>query len=68
MFSIFSKLGGETLSLDIIASAEGKRPSSAVLKKWRHLRRIPAIRAVALLDECERRGIAASYTEDCLAE
>jgi hypothetical protein len=67
MFRIFNKLGGDNSSLDIIASVEGKRPSADVVGKWRKLRRIPAIRAVALLDECARRGIPASYKEDCVA-
>jgi hypothetical protein len=67
MFSIFKKLGGENLSLDIIAAARGKRPSADLLNKWRRERRIPPIRAVVLLDECGRRGIAASYGEDCVS-
>jgi hypothetical protein len=62
MFRIFDKLGGEKPSLDIIG-----RPSADVVGKWRKLRRIPAIRAVVLLDECARRGIPANYAEDCVA-
>jgi hypothetical protein len=67
MFRIFDKLGGEKKSLDIIEKAEGKRPSGYVHELWRKQRRIPAIRAVLLLDECKRRGIAATYAEDCVA-
>jgi hypothetical protein len=61
MFKIFDKLGGEKKSLDIIEKAEGKRPSGYARELWRKQRRIPAIRAVLLLDECTRRGIAATY-------
>ncbi len=67
MFRIFDKLGGEKSSLDIIAAIDGKRPSADLVGKWRKLRRIPAIRAVTLLDECARRGIQANYKEDCVA-
>jgi hypothetical protein len=67
MFRIFDKLNGEKSSLDLIATIEGKRPSADVVGKWRKLRRIPALRAVTLLDECARRGIPASYKEDCIA-
>jgi hypothetical protein len=63
----FDKLGGEKKSLDIIEKAEGKRPSGYARELWRKQRRIPAIRAVLLLDECTRRGIAATYAEDCVA-
>lgn len=66
MFRIFDKLGGENSSLDIITAADGKRPSADLLSKWKRDRRIPPIRAVVLLDECKRRGIEASYREDCI--
>lgn len=65
MFSIFTKLGGEDSALDILAKANGVRPNHEAVKKWRLLGRIPAIRAVVLLDACRQRGIEASYDQDC---
>jgi len=67
MFRIFDKLGGEEKCLAIIAKAEGKQLSPFTRAAWRQYRRIPAIRAVHLLDECARRGIKASYAKDCTA-
>ena len=66
MFSIFHKLGGEQIALSLIAADLGEVPSDVVVRKWKSLGRIPAIRAVVLLDECSRRGIQASYREDCV--
>ena len=67
MFSIFHKLGGERIALSLIAADLGEAPSDVVVRKWKSLGRIPAIRAVVLLDECSRRGIQASYRIDCVA-
>ena len=67
MFRIFDKLGGENSSLEIIAAAEGRRPSADVVGKWKRERRIPTLRAVSLLDECVRRGDPALYSKDCVA-
>jgi hypothetical protein len=67
VFRIYDKLGGEEKSLDLIEEAEGKRPSAFVLADWRRWGRIPAIRAVILLDECARRKIPATYRKDCVA-
>jgi hypothetical protein len=75
MFKIFRKLGGEEKCLDLIEEAEGKRPTKVMRADWRRWRvlpdgrcgyRIPAIRAVILLDECTRRRIRATYHEDCV--
>jgi hypothetical protein len=67
MFSIFTKLGGEQAAISIIEEETGDRPADFVIRKWRSIGRIPAIRAVVLLDECGRRGIMASYSSDCVA-
>jgi hypothetical protein len=67
MFSIFDKLGGEQAAISLIAADTGEAPTPVVIRKWKSLGRIPAIRAVALLDECVRRGIPASYSGDCVA-
>lgn len=65
MFSIFAKLGGEKAALDIIASRSGAKPSAEAVRGWRRMRRIPGNKAVHLIDECNKRGIAASWESDC---
>ena len=67
MFKIFRKLGGEEAALEIIAEKTGKRPAAFLVRKWRSIGRIPAIKAVILLDECRRRRISATYEDDCEA-
>jgi hypothetical protein len=75
MFKIFDKLGGEEKCLDLIEQVGGRRPTKVMRADWRRWRvlqdgrwgyRIPAIRAVILLDECTRRRIRATYHEDCM--
>jgi hypothetical protein len=66
MFEIYSRVGGKNAALEIIAS-RGKRPTRAAVARWHAQRRIPAIAAVHLLDECIRRGIPAIYAETCVA-
>lgn len=68
MFDIFQKLGGEQTALSIIAVEMGKPVSPILVRKWKSLGSIPAIRAVILLDECGRRGITANYQQDCTAQ
>ena len=67
MFAIFQKLGGEQAALSIIAERTGEPPGMWAVQRWKVQRRIPANKAVYLLDECIKRGTPAVYETDCTA-
>lgn len=67
MFGIFGKLGGEEAALEIIANRSGVKPSAEAVRGWRRMGRIPGNKAVYLIDECNKRGIFASWESDCIA-
>lgn len=68
MFSIFKKLGGEESALDIIANHSGLKPSAEAVRGWKRHGRIPGNKAVYLIDECGRRGVHASWADDCVVQ
>jgi hypothetical protein len=62
-FPIFDKLGGSEVALEVITEACGKRPTKFVQDKWRAKKSLPSKAAVALILECQRRGIRAGVTD-----
>lgn len=56
-FPIEDKLGGMDAVLDVIEKVRGKRPSSHSVRAWKLARKIPAINAMVLMAECQKRGI-----------
>lgn len=65
MFAIFNKLGGIEATLDVIQRRRGKRPGVHSVRSWMFYEKIPAINAVALMQECHDRGIPFDMS-DCL--
>lgn len=58
MFKIFEKLGGVEPTLDVIQRRRKcKRLSQRAIEDWRSRRAIPPINVIALMAECEDRGI-----------
>lgn len=68
MFPIFTKLGGESAVLEILSGRSGRRPTPEAVRMWKRQRRIPALRAIELLDECWGRGIRVAWPADFEAE
>lgn len=66
-FSIFDKLGGRDACVALLGDKRGKPLTRHAVEKWVANKRLPPWVSVALMEECQARGIPFDLS-DCAAQ